>query len=98
MLDKIAVPESAKRAPRNTMMNPGGMTGGFLGMGMMPQPDIRPMGTPEPEPHPAPAPGLAAKQGPTILDDGSTFCPDCGTKLEAPIPKFCWNCGTRIRK
>ena len=106
MLDKIEVPGSAKRAPVNTMMNPGGMTGGFLGMGMngnpgmgmMPQPDIRPMGTPEPEPHPAPAPDLAAKQGPTILDDGSTFCPDCGTKLEAPIPKFCWNCGTRIRK
>ena len=104
MLDKIEVPGSAKRAPVNTMMNNGGMTGGFFGMGMngspgmgmMPQPSIHPMGTSGPEPQPSPYP--AAKQGPTILDDGSTFCPDCGTKLEAPIPKFCWNCGACIRK
>ncbi len=101
MLDKIEVPGSAKRAPVNTMMNTGGMTGGFFGMGMngfpgmgmMPQPTVRPMGTPEP--HPAPDP--AAKQGPIVLDDGSTFCPECGTKLGPPIPKFCSNCGCRIR-
>ena len=96
MLDKIEVPGSAKRAPVNSMMNNGGMTGGFFGMGMMPQPSVHPIGTPEPEPQPSPYP--AAKQGPTILDDGSTFCPDCGTKLEAPIPKFCWNCGGLVRK
>jgi len=67
---------------------------GFLGMGMgmQPQPAVPPA-----QPEPQPQPHSNASQGPTILDDGSTFCPDCGTKLEAPIPKFCWNCGHRIR-
>ena len=102
MLDKIEVPDSAKRAPRSTMMAPepdGPMNmgmGSIFGMGMMPQPSVRPAGTAVP--NPAPAPDPAAKQGPTILDDGSTFCPDCGTKLEPPIPKFCPNCGAAIRK
>ena len=52
--------------------------------GGMPQPDI------QPDPN--------AADGSTVLSDGSTFCPECGTKLEAPIPKFCWNCGRRIRE
>ena len=101
MLDKIIVPGSAKRPAVNTMTNQGGgmMTGftglnGFLGMGMgmQPQPAVPPA-----QPEPQLQPHSNASQGPTILDDGSTFCPECGTKLEAPIPKFCWNCGHRIR-
>ena len=107
MLDKIVVPGSAKRPAVNTMTNQGGGMfsgftglGGFIGMGMQPQPPAGPMqpGTqPEPQPQPDFRPDPNANQGPTVLEDGSTFCPDCGTKLEAPIPKFCWNCGHRIR-
>ena len=102
MLDKIIVPGSAKRPAVNTMMNRGGgmMSGftgmnGFLGMGMMPQNTVRPA---QPEPQPDSRPDPNASQGPTVLEDGSTFCPDCGAKIEAPIPKFCWNCGHRIRE
>lgn len=105
MLDKIEVPGSAKRTPVNTMMHTGGsMTGGlpamvgFPGMGMMPEPGVLPWGTSEPAPQPDVPSDLRAKQGPTVLEDGSTFCPVCGAKLGPPIPKFCSECGSRIRK
>ena len=106
MLDKIAVPGSAKRPAVNTMTNTGGMppAGGFMGMngfpgmGMIPQPSDRPWGIPEPAPQPDMDPDPGAKQGPAVLEDGSTFCPVCGTKLGPPIPKFCSECGSRIRE
>ena len=108
MLDKIRVPGSATRPAVNTMNNTDrpapinfmglGMNG-FLGM-MMPQPDITAQTPVQPatQPQPDVKPDPDAKNGPTVLSDGSTFCPDCGTKLGAPIPKFCWNCGRRIRE
>lgn len=86
MLDKIDIPESAKRAPVNTMMfhpQPGGMPMGMtMGtmMGMM-------TGTPAAQP-PEPE-----KKTVAFDTDDPMICKHCGYRFTTQPGKFCPECG-----
>lgn len=93
MLDKIEVPGSALRAPINTMMyrEPAAPIG-FMG----PMGSMNPLGSFGPMMGPAnPAEPL---QKPEPPKEGGTFCPACGEGLQEPLPRFCPECGTLLRK
>ena len=96
MLDKISVPGSATRPAVNTMTNTGGrlLPGSFMGMGMTPWPDIRT----QPAPQPDIRPDVKADNGPSAPEGGSCICPGCGAKWNAPGPKFCPECGSRLHE
>lgn len=94
MLDKIEVPEAAKVPARNTMMPPEPPMGaspiptGFMGMGMMAQ-----MPTSVDATKVDVAPFV-----PVEPDENDEYvCPECGERYGTVPPKFCPNCGTKLR-
>lgn len=93
MLDKIEVPGSALRAPENTMMCRGPAAPiGFMG----PMGSMNPLGSFGPMM--GPANPVEPLQKPQPSKEGGTFCPACGTGLQEPLPRFCPECGSPVRK
>ena len=96
MLDKIEVPDAAKREPRNTMMHvseppmfkvntpPTGIGGmmGYMSMNPFMNGGSAPSAAPDPAEKPAAAPGC---------------CPNCGYDPKGETPRFCPECGTKLR-